>query len=109
MTADDTILICYCSCPGVASAQTLATALVDERLAACVQCLPGACSTYRWQGQVTTAEEVLLLIKTTAGAFTALERRVQALHPYDVPELLAVPVTHAHGAYLDWLRANVRT
>ncbi len=109
MTAADTILMGYCSCPDAASAQAIAEALVGERLAACVQCLPGAHSTYRWQGEVATADEVLLLIKTTAAAFDALERRLRVLHPYTVPELLAVPATHGHDAYMDWVRANVST
>lgn len=105
----DPVLLCYCSCPDVSSAQTIAEALVDERLAACVQCLPGVRSTYRWQGVVTTDNEVLLFIKTTAGALDALTRRVLDLHPYDVPEVIAVPVERGHATYLDWVRANVQT
>ena len=105
----DAVLLCYCSCPDAGSAQTIAEALVAERLAACVQCLPGVRSTYRWQGAVTTDNESLLLIKTSAGALEALTRRVLALHPYDLPEVIAVPVEGGHAAYLDWVRANVQT
>ncbi len=102
----DTILLCYCSCPEAASAQAIAEALVGERLAACVNRLPGVRSTYRWQGEVTTDTEELLLIKTTAGRFEMLKARLLQLHPYELPELVAVPVVRGHDAYLDWVRAN---
>jgi len=102
----DTVLLCYCNCPEATSAQAIAEALVGERLAACVNRLPGVRSTYRWQGEVTTDSEELLLIKTTAGRFEMLKARLLQLHPYDLPELLAVPVVHGHNAYLDWVRAN---
>ncbi len=103
----DTVLLCYCSFPDAASAQAIADALVGECLAACVNCLPGISSTYRWQGKVTSDTEALLLIKTTAGRFDALKARLLQLHPYEVPELIAVPVEHGHAAYLDWLRHAV--
>ena len=102
----DTVLLCYCSCPDGASAQAIAEALVGERLAACVNRLPGIHSTYRWQGAVTTDNEELLLIKTVAGRYEALKARLLQLHPYELPELIAVPVEHGHAAYLDWVRTN---
>ena len=98
------VLLCYCTCPDAATAQRAAQALVAERLAACVNRLPGIASTYRWQGQVTTEQEELLLIKTTAARFEALRERLLALHPYELPELIAVPVERGHEAYLEWLR-----
>jgi periplasmic divalent cation tolerance protein len=103
----DAILLCYCTCPDTASAQMLAETLVGESLAACVNRLPGVASTYRWQGAVTTDDEVLLLIKTTAARFDALKARLLQLHPYELPELIAVPVERGHAAYLDWVRASV--
>jgi periplasmic divalent cation tolerance protein len=103
----DPVLLCYCTCPDAASAQTLADALVGEGLAACVNQLPGVSSTYRWQGKVITDSEVLLLIKTTESRFAALRERVLALHPYELPELIAVPAAQGHAAYLDWVRASV--
>lgn len=106
-TTSDTVLLCYCSCPDTGSAQAIAVTLVDERLAACVNCLPGISSTYRWQGAVTTDSEALLLIKTTAGHLEALRTRLLELHPYELPELIAVPVEYGHDAYLDWVRAGV--
>ena len=100
----DPVLLCYCTCPDVASAQHLAEALVSEGLAACVNRLPGVRSTYRWKGEVVTDSEELLLIKTTAARFAALKERLLALHPYELPELIAVPVAQGHEAYLDWVR-----
>ncbi|OOG49451.1 divalent-cation tolerance protein CutA [Rhodanobacter sp. C01] len=103
----DIVLLCYCSCPDAASAQAIAEALVNERLAACVSRLPGISSTYRWQGTVTTDSEELLLIKTAAGRFDALKARLLELHPYELPELIAVPAKFGHTAYLDWVRQAV--
>lgn len=104
----DAVLLCYCTCPDAASAQRIAEALVGERLAACVNQLPGIRSTYRWEGAVQTDSEQLLLIKTTSTRLPALERRLLALHPYDVPELIAVSVSQGHEAYLDWVRQQSR-
>lgn len=105
--ASDTILLCHCSCPDAASASNIAQTLVGERLAACVSQLPGIHSTYRWQGAVTADSEILLLIKTTAGCFDAMRARLLMLHPHEVPELIAVPATHGHAAYFDWVRTCV--
>lgn len=102
----DIVLLCYCSCPDAASGQAIAEALVSERLAACVNRLPGVRSTYRWQEAVATDNEELLLIKTVSGRFDALKTRLLQLHPYDLPELIAVPVERGHDAYMDWVRAN---
>lgn len=104
---DPAILLCLCACPDAASAQRLAETLVGERLAACVNRLPGVLSTYRWQGEMHTDAEELLLIKTTAAGFDALKARLLQLHPYELPELIALPLERGHAAYLDWVRANV--
>jgi periplasmic divalent cation tolerance protein len=90
------------------AADTLATALVESRLAACVNALPRVRSTYRWEGHVERADEVLLLVKSMVGAFDALSERVAALHPYDNPEVVALPVSGGRAAYLDWVRESVR-
>ena len=103
----DTVLLCYCSCPDATSAQAIADALVGERLAACVNRLPGVRSTYRWHGETTTDSEELLLIKTSTARFEALKARLLALHPYEVPELVAVPVSASHAAYAAWVRQQV--
>jgi periplasmic divalent cation tolerance protein len=104
MSETDAILLCYCTCPNAESARHLAETLVGESLAACVNRVPGVHSTYRWKGEVTTDAEELLLIKTTAGRFEALKERLLALHPYELPELIAIPVERGHAAYLDWVR-----
>lgn len=104
MTNTTDILLCYCTCPDTTTARTIAETLVGERLAACVNRLPPIQSTYRWEGKVTTDTEELLLIKTTADRFEALRARLLAIHPYDLPELIAVPVERGHPAYLDWVR-----
>ena len=101
-------VVIHCSCPDDASATAIATALVDERLAACVQRLPGVRSTYRWDGRIEDVTEVLLLIKTAADRIPAVFARVTALHPYDVPELLALDVREGTPAYLDWVIAQSR-
>lgn len=94
------------ACPDAASAERIATALVEEQLAACVTALPGARSVYRWQGNVEHADECVLLIKARAADYPALEQRLLALHPYDVPELLALPVLAGNPAYLAWLEGR---
>lgn len=102
------VLIVYCTCPDAATADALAQALVSERLAACVNVLPGVRSTYRWQGRVETGDEVLLLIKTTTDRLDALGARVQALHPNELPEVLAVEAIGGLAPYLDWVAEQTR-
>lgn len=97
------VLLCLCTCPDATCAATIATALVDERLAACVSQLPGIASVYRWQGKVEQATEVLLLIKTTDDRLAALTARVQTLHPYELPELIAVEAAGGLAPYLAWV------
>ena len=104
---ENNCLIVLCSCPDVDSAGRVADALVEERLAACVTRLPGATSVYRWQGAVQRDAEVLLIIKTTAGRLANLTARIEALHPYEVPEVLAVPVAGGAERYLAWLGQTV--
>lgn len=106
MNPDNYLVVC-CSCPDEASAGRLAEALVDERLAACVTRLPGATSVYRWEGSVQRDPEVLLIIKTTAGRLANLTARIEALHPYEVPEVIAVPVAGGSERYLSWVGQTV--
>jgi periplasmic divalent cation tolerance protein len=95
------------ACPAGEPADSLARALVEAGLAACVNRLPGVRSTYRWKGEVVTDEEDLLVAKTTREAFAPLERFVLAHHPYDVPEIVALPILAGHAPYLAWLEASV--
>lgn len=99
-------LLCLCTCPDDASAARIADALVGERLAACVNTVPGMRSTYRWQGAVEHADEHQLLIKTSRSRFDALRARIQALHPHAVPELIAIDIADGRPAYLDWIAAE---
>ena len=87
-------------------AALLADMLVGAHLAACVQILPEIESVYRWQGKIERQAEVLLLAKTTRGKFEELEREVRALHSYDTPEIIAVPVTAVSTPYLEWLKSS---
>ena len=94
--------------PDLKAARRLADALVGERLAACVTAVPGAASTYRWKGKVERAREVVLMIKTRASLAKRLERRVRELHPYEVPEILALPVASGEARYLRWIGESTR-
>ena len=87
-------------------AATFASTLVGERLAACVNVVPGLRSVYRWQGAVETSDERQLLIKTTTARLSDLEVRIKALHPYDVPEFVVLPISQGSAAYLSWLTDN---
>ncbi|MCA1632878.1 MAG: divalent-cation tolerance protein CutA [Acidobacteria bacterium] len=87
-------------------ASRLAEMLVGAHLAACVQIMPQMESVYRWKGAVHREPEFLLLAKTTAACFDELEREVRALHTYDTPEIVALPVTHVSAPYLDWITSN---
>lgn len=93
--------------PGDGDVDAFARALVGERLAACVSVLPPMQSIYRWNGEVETATERQVLIKTRAAHVAALERRVQELHPYDVPEFLVLNIDAGSPAYLSWLADSV--
>lgn len=100
------VLVAHCSCPDAETAARIARQLVEERLAACVQAIPGVTSTYRWQGELHSDAEVLLLIKTTRARFDALKARLPDLHPYDLPELIAVEAVDGLDAYLGWVEAE---
>lgn len=96
-------LLILTNVPDRATADTLARALVESRAAACVNVLAPCHSIYRWQDGVDTADEIPLLIKTTHARFADVERLIITLHPYDVPELIALPIIKGLPAYLDWL------
>ena len=96
------------NCPDEETANRIALAVVEAQLAACVNILPRVQSIYRWPGAVESAVEVPLLIKTTAAAYPALEAAIRERHPYDVPEIIALPITAGLPAYLNWLVAETR-
>ena len=100
------VLLAFTTCPKPESAELIANTLVIEGLAACITQLPGVFSTYIWQGQLQNEREIQLVIKTTQSRWATLVARVQALHPYEVPELIAIPVCAGSQSYLDWVRQN---
>ena len=93
----------YLTFPDVASAERIGRMLVDERLVACVNILPGGLSLYRWQGEVERDSEVVAFAKTRAERVPAVARRVRELHPYDVPCVVALTIDGGDGAYLRWI------
>lgn len=98
------VVVVLVTAPDADTAARLAHTLVEESLAACGNLVPGVRSIYRWQGAVHDDAEVLLVLKTRADRVEALRARLVALHPYEVPEVLALPVLDGHGPYLDWVR-----
>lgn len=99
--------IVFVTVGGPELAQTIARSLVEERLAACVNVLPGVTSIYRWEGRICEDAEVVLVIKTTAGRLDALTSRVRDLHTYQVPEVVAVPIVAGSAPYLAWVAESV--
>jgi len=98
------VLLVLCSHPDPVAAEALAATLVEERLAACVNVLPGMRSVYRWQGKIERAQEILLLIKTTTDRFDAVKEHIVTVHPYAVPEIIGANVVAGLDRYLDWVR-----
>lgn len=101
--SDSDAIVVFMTAANGEEATRLAEMLVGAHLAACVQILPEMESVYRWQGKIERQSEVLLLAKTTRGKFAELEREVRALHSYDTPEIIAVPVLSVSMPYLEWL------
>jgi periplasmic divalent cation tolerance protein len=104
----DVALLVLTQMPDHASAQALARALVEERLAACVTVGPPVDSLYHWRGEIETAKEVPVVIKTREDRYAAIEAAILARHPYELPEILAVPIQHGIQRYLDWIDAETR-
>ena len=96
-------LLVLTNCPDEEVANAIALAVVEGRLAACVNILPRAQSIYRWQGRIESATEIPLLIKSTAASYPALEQAIRALHPHEVPEIIALPIKRGLPAYLNWV------
>ncbi|RTZ58803.1 MAG: divalent-cation tolerance protein CutA [Gammaproteobacteria bacterium] len=104
--ARDFILV-ITTCPDQACADALAEALVQQKLAACVQQIPGIRSFYQWKGNIEVDNEVLLHIKARASRFEEVAASINALHPYELPEIIAIPLEAASGPYLRWLDESV--
>ena len=101
-------LLVLTNLPDRMSAEALAAALIEARLAACVTILAPCRSIYRWQDTLETSDEIPLLIKTTEARYAALEAAICAHHPYELPEVIAVPITHGLPDYLGWVAAETR-
>lgn len=101
------VIVALSTCPDEATARRIAQALVSERLATCVNRVAGVASTYFWDGRLQDDAEILLIIKTTAERLAELQARLQALHPYELPELVALPVAGGNERYLQWVRSGV--
>jgi periplasmic divalent cation tolerance protein len=100
------VLLVFTNLPDREAALTLAEALVEKRLAACVNVLGGCTSVYRWEGAIERAEEVPVLIKTRAARYAEVEALIRSLHPYELPEVVAVPVVRGLPDYLEWVAAE---
>jgi periplasmic divalent cation tolerance protein len=102
-------LLVMTNLPDRPAAERLAERLIVERVAACVNILAPCRSVYRWQGSIERAEEHPLLIKTTAERYDALEKAIRAAHPYELPEVVAVPIERGLAPYLDWVESETRS
>jgi len=101
-------MVVLVTAPSAEKAAEIARALVEEGLVACGNVVPGLRSVYRWEGRLQDEAEALLVLKTERRLLAALKARLPALHPYQIPELLALPVADGLGPYLDWIAASVR-
>ena len=106
--ADPPAILVLCSCPDEAVAIDIARILVTEGLAACVNRIRGVQSIYRWQERICEGAEQLLMIKTVPARYEALEMRLKALHPYEIPEIIVIPIVTGSSQYLTWLAAAAK-
>jgi periplasmic divalent cation tolerance protein len=102
--AEDRVFVVLCTFPDRDQARQIGTALVERQLAACVNLVPEIESIYRWEGKVCREGEVLGIVKTTEGGFPALRKALEEMHPYEVPEIIALPVEAGSEGYLGWVR-----
>jgi periplasmic divalent cation tolerance protein len=100
-------LVVLCTLPDRSHAYRIAHTLVEEQLAACINIIPGISSVYRWRDEVHHDKEILLLIKTAQPVFDRLERRIRALHPYELPEIIAVPIRTGQAEYIKWINDSL--
>ncbi|MEO5916802.1 MAG: divalent-cation tolerance protein CutA [Luteolibacter sp.] len=100
------VLVILCTFPDSGQARQIGTVLVEKQLAACVNLIPAVESIYRWQGNVETANEVLAIFKTTSAVFPAFEKTLTELHPYEVPEIIALTPTQVSDPYREWILGN---
>jgi periplasmic divalent cation tolerance protein len=101
------VVMVLTTAPDAEAADRIGTALVDERLAACANLVHGVSSIFRWKGEIHRETETLVVLKTTASRLSDLRGRLVELHPYELPEVIALDVREGHPPYLDWVRAEV--
>jgi periplasmic divalent cation tolerance protein len=101
------LIVILCTAPDEATAEKLAQGLVEARLAACVNAIPGVRSFYRWQGKIESDAEVQLVIKTRPERFSEIAKWLEEHHPYEVPEIIALPTEAVSDAYLEWAIASL--
>lgn len=101
-------ILVLCTCPGSITAKQIAQDLVEKNLAACVNSFSGVHSYFKWGGKLDEAEEYLLLIKTTTDRYEAVEKLIKSLHPYELPEIIAVPISTGLPDYLAWIETNTK-
>lgn len=106
--AGSELVVVLCTAPNHDSAVRLAKLVVEKRLAACASLIPGVCSIFEWEGRVQAEDEVLLVIKTRAPLFEDLRQTLAAHHPYQVPEIVALPISACHTPYLEWVEQVTR-
>ena len=98
--------LCYTTVPSTEVAELVAGKLVGDRVAACVSALPGVTSTYMWKGAVERSTEQLLMIKTQTALVPRVIEAIRSVHPYEVPEIISVPIANGHEPYLEWIRSS---
>ncbi|MEJ2214323.1 MAG: divalent-cation tolerance protein CutA [Gammaproteobacteria bacterium] len=97
-------IVIYCTCPDIETAERISRLSVEQRMAACINMIPGITSIYTWDGNIQQDQEVLLVIKSTKDRFGDIQNLINDEHPYDLPELIAVPITESSPDYLEWIK-----
>jgi len=108
MPADTPYIVVFCTCPDQVTAQKIAYNLMENRLAACVNIVPGLTSVYTWQGKICQDAEVLLIIKTKQSCWDSLQQKIRELHPYEAPEIIDLPIIKGDKTYLQWISDCVK-
>jgi periplasmic divalent cation tolerance protein len=104
----NTYIIVICTSPSLEISNQLAEECVQKKIAACCNIIPGVKSIYEWEGKIEKSEEQLILIKSTEDNFKAIENTINAIHPYDVPEIISVKIDNGNEYYLEWINQTIR-
>jgi periplasmic divalent cation tolerance protein len=104
----ESVSVVLCNVPDQATGRSLARLLLEKRLAACVNLLPGVQSMYRWQGAIEDAQEVAMLIKTVSSRYHEVEQEIRSVHPYELPEIICLPIHAGLPGFMDWVNVETR-